>query len=83
MCKYCNGDLYLFTEMSSEYDSLNSDEKVIHLEGSKMYIYLSKSHYDSNKLDFDGDYGVFVEDYNIHLNIDIKYCPMCGARLIK
>ena len=48
-----------------------------------MNIYLSKYHYDSNKLDFDGDYGVFVEDYDIHLNIDIKYCPMCGAGLIK
>lgn len=83
MCKYCNGDLSLFTETSSEYDGLNSDKKVIHLEGSKMSIYLSKYHYDSNKLDFDGDYGVFVEDYDIHLNIDIKYCPMCGARLIK
>ena len=48
-----------------------------------MSMYLSKYHYDSNKLDFDGDYGVFVEDYDIHLNIDIKYCPMCGASLIK
>ena len=83
MCKYCNGELPLFTKTSSDSDSLNSDEKVIHLEGSKMSIYLSKSHYDSNKLDFDGDYGVFVEDYDIHLNIDIKYCPMCGASLIK
>ena len=83
MCKYCNGELPLFTETSSEYDSLNSDKKDIRLEGSKMSIYLSKYHYDSNKLDFDGDYGVFVEDYDIHLNIDIKYCPMCGASLIK
>ena len=83
MCKYCNGDLYLFTEGLSECDSLNSDEKVIHLEGSKMNIHLSKYHYDSNKLDFDGDYGVFVEDYDINLNIDIKHCPMCGESLIK
>ena len=83
MCKYCNGDSSLFTETSSDYDGLNADKKAIYLDGSKMSISLSKYHYDSNKLDFDGDYGVFVEDYDIHLNIDIKYCPMCGASLIK
>ena len=83
MCKYCNGDSPLFTETPSDHYSLNNEEKEIYLNGSKMNIYLSKSHYDSNKLDFDGDYGVFVEDYDIHLNVDIKYCPMCGASLIK
>ena len=83
MCKYCNGELPLFTKAPSDCDSLNSEEKAIYLNGSKINIYLSKSHYDSNKLDFDGDYGVFVEDYDINLNIDIKYCPMCGASLIK
>ena len=83
MCKYCNGDSPLFTKASSECDGLNGETKVIRLEGSKISISLSKYHYDSNKLDFDGDYGVFVEDYDIRLNIDIKYCPMCGASLIK
>lgn len=83
MCKYCNGELPLFTETSSDYDGLNADKKGIYLNGSKMNIRLSKYHYDSNKLDFDGDYGVFVEDHDINLNIDIKYCPMCGASLIK
>ena len=83
MCKYCNGDSPLFTKKSSERDGLNGETKVIRLEGSKISISLSKYHYDSNKLDFDGDYGVFVEDYYIRLNIDIKYCPMCSASLIK
>ena len=83
MCKYCNGGFPLFTEKSSDSDGLNSDKKEICLNGSKMNIYLSKYHYDSNKLDFDGDYGVFVEDHDIHLKVDIKYFPMCGASLIK
>ena len=83
MCKYCNGNSPLFTKALSECDGLKGETKIIRLEGSKISIYLSKYHYDSNKLDFDGDYGVFVEDYDIHLNIDIKYCPMCGASLIK
>lgn len=83
MCKYCNGELPLFTKASSECDGLNGETKVIRLEGSKISISLSKYHYDSNKLDFDGDYGVFVEDYDIHLKMNIKYCPICGARLIK
>lgn len=50
MCKYCNGELPLFTKTSSDSDDLNSDKKEIYLNGSKMNIYLSKYHYDSNKI---------------------------------
>lgn len=75
MCKYCE-DKYPISHKET-------DESVQNIEISNdiLHINLSKSHYDPNELDFDGDYGVFVTDYDITKKVRIKFCPMCGRKL--
>lgn len=83
MCKYCEGGKLMFRKNTCPKTSLDSNITEVSIEGAKLKFHLFKSHYDPNELDFDGDWGVFITDYDIDKKIPIKYCPMCGKKLIK
>lgn len=81
MCQYCEGKKVIFYKNRHKETDLDRDEIEISINNVFLKVYLFKSHYDPNELDFDGDWGKFITDHKITRNVPIKYCPMCGRDL--